>query len=101
MEVERWGCGFALGLDLEYEAAFDGGGEYAFEIEPRGGVHYRSGNNLFFLEGKELGWRGRVNDHWLLQAGTRHEDGLDPDASAPSEITWATRDATCNIIAPI
>jgi outer membrane scaffolding protein for murein synthesis (MipA/OmpV family) len=29
----------------------------------------------------ELGWRGRLADVWLVQAGARYEDGLEPDDS--------------------
>jgi hypothetical protein len=44
-------------------------------------VHYRKGDHLFFWEGMELGWRGRLADVWLVQAGIRNEGGLEPDDS--------------------
>jgi outer membrane protein len=75
------GWGFALGLGVEYETAYDGSDEYEFEIEPAGAVHYRINDNLFFWEGMELGWRGLASDQLLLQAGVRNEGGLEPDDS--------------------
>jgi outer membrane protein len=75
------GWGVAIGVGSEYEAAYDGSDEYEFEAEPAGGVHYRSGDNLIFWEGMELGWRGLVNNKLLIQAGARYEGGLEPDDS--------------------
>jgi outer membrane scaffolding protein for murein synthesis (MipA/OmpV family) len=75
------GWGVALGAGVEYEAAYDGSDEYELEVEPAGAVQWRSGNNLIFWEGFELGWRGRLADNWLMQAGARYEDGLEPDDS--------------------
>jgi outer membrane scaffolding protein for murein synthesis (MipA/OmpV family) len=73
--------GLALGASAEYEAAYDGSDEYEIEFEPAGAVQWRSGNNLFFWEGMEAGWRGRLADVWLVQAGARYEEGLEPDDS--------------------
>lgn len=75
------GFGVALGAGVEYENAYDGADERELEVEPAGAVHYRKGDHLFFWEGFELGWRGRLADHWLVQAGARYEDGLEPDDS--------------------
>lgn len=75
------GFGVALGAGVEYENAYDGSDEREFEVEPAGAVHYRRGNHLFFWEGMELGWRGRLADVWLVQAGVRNEGGLEPDDS--------------------
>lgn len=75
------GWGVALGAGLEYEAAYDGSDEYELEIEPAGAVQWRRGDQVLFWEGFELGWRGLVSPGWLLQAGARYEDGLEPDDS--------------------
>jgi outer membrane protein len=75
------GFGVALGVGVEYEGAYDGSDETELEVEPAGAVHYRKGDHLFFWEGMELGWRGRLADVWLMQAGIRNEGGLEPDDS--------------------
>lgn len=75
------GFGVALGVGVEYEGAYDGSDETELEVEPAGAVHYRRGDHLFFWEGMELGWRGRLADVWLVQAGLRNEGGLEPDDS--------------------
>jgi outer membrane scaffolding protein for murein synthesis (MipA/OmpV family) len=75
------GWGVALGVGLEYEAAYDGSDEYELEIDPAGAVHWRRGNHLLFWEGIELGWRARLDGTWLVQTGARYEDGLEPDDS--------------------
>jgi outer membrane scaffolding protein for murein synthesis (MipA/OmpV family) len=76
---DGWGVG--LGVGVEYEAAYDGSDEYELEVEPAGAVQWRAGDNLFFWEGMELGWRGLVSDRWLMQGGIRYESGLEPDDS--------------------
>jgi outer membrane protein len=75
------GWGFALGVGVEYEAAYDGSDEYELEFEPAGAIQWRTGRQMAFFEGNELGWRGVVGDRWLLQAGGRYEAGLDPSDS--------------------
>ena len=75
------GFGVALGASVEFESAYDGADETELEVEPAGAVHYRKGDHLFFWEGTELGWRGRLADVWLVQAGIRDEGGLEPDDS--------------------
>ncbi|MEJ2515556.1 MAG: MipA/OmpV family protein [Gammaproteobacteria bacterium] len=76
---ERWGV--ALGAGLEYESAYDGSDEYETEFEPAGAVQWRWDDQMVFWEGIELGWRGLASPDWLLQAGIRYEDGLEPDDS--------------------
>ncbi|HMO50532.1 MAG TPA: MipA/OmpV family protein [Kiritimatiellia bacterium] len=75
------GWGIALGVGVEYEAAYDGSDEYEFGLDPAGAIQWRTGNHLLFWEGMELGWRGRLADVWLVQAGARYEYGLEPDDS--------------------
>lgn len=75
------GWGVALGAGVGYEAAYDGSDEYEFELEPVGAIQWRQGNHLVFWEGSELGWRARLADLWLVQAGIRYEYGLEPDDS--------------------
>jgi outer membrane scaffolding protein for murein synthesis (MipA/OmpV family) len=75
------GWGIALGLGVEYESAYDGSDEYELGIEPAGAVQWRSGNHLLFWEGLELGWRGRLDREWLLQANLRWEGGREASDS--------------------
>ena len=75
------GWGFALGAAVEYESAYDGSDEMELELEPAGAVHWRTQNHLFFWEGIELGWRGRLGDDWLLQVAARSEGGREADDS--------------------
>ena len=75
------GWGVALGAGVEYGEAYDGSDEYEFELEPAGAIQWRKGSHLLFWEGMELGWRGRFADLWLIQAGARYEEGLEPDDS--------------------
>ncbi len=77
------GWGVALGTGVEYEAAYDGSDEYEVAVEPypAGAIHWRSGNHQLFWEGFELGWRSRLADVYLVQAGVRYEGGLGPDDS--------------------
>jgi outer membrane protein len=80
------GFAIALGVGVEYEAAYDGSDEYEVELSPAGAIQWRSDRNTLFVEGYELGWRGVVGDRWLLQAGARYEDGLDPSDSADGRL---------------
>ncbi len=75
------GWSLALGLGVEYETAYDGSDEYEFELDPAGALQWRQGDNVFFWEGIELGWRGLATENLLLQAGARYESGLEPDES--------------------
>ena len=74
-----WGVG--LGLGIEYESAYDGSDEYELELDPAGAVQWREGDDLYFWEGIEIGWRGLRNQQNLYQAGIRYEGGLEPDES--------------------
>src|SRR5690606_3109398 len=42
------GWGFGLGLGVEYESAYEGSDEFEFEIDPAGGVQWRTGEHIFF-----------------------------------------------------
>lgn len=75
------GFGVALGVGVEFEGAYDGSDETELGVEPAGAVYYRKGEHLFFWEGMELGWRSRLADVWLVQAGLRNEGGLEPGDS--------------------
>lgn len=75
------GWGVALGVGVEFENAYDGSDEYEVGIEPVGALQWRTGNHLLFWEGNELGWRSRVADVWLVQAGLRYEGGRESDDS--------------------
>ncbi|MGA0334412.1 MAG: MipA/OmpV family protein, partial [Kiritimatiellia bacterium] len=75
------GWGLALGLGVEVESAYDGSDEYELELEPAGALQWRSGNQMVYWEGFQLGWRGRLAQDWLVQAGVRYEGGLEPDDS--------------------
>lgn len=75
------GLGVALGLGLELESAYDGSDEYELEVDPAGAVQYRSGNSLWFWEGIEAGWRGRVSERTLLQLSGRYESGREASDS--------------------
>lgn len=75
------GWGIALGLGVEYESAYDGSDEYEVELDPAGAIQWRSGNQMVFWEGYQLGWRGRLQEDWFVQAGVRYESGLEPDDS--------------------
>lgn len=86
---DGWGVG--LGIGLEYEAAYDGSDEYEFELDPAGAVQWRNGDDLFFWEGTELGWRGLRNQRTLIQAGIRYEHGLDPDESDDGRLDGIAR----------
>ena len=76
------GWTFGIGAGVEYEAEYDGSDDYGIEAEPVFVVQRRQGNQVWFLEGQELGWRGRVDDVWLLQAGLRFEGGRE-ESEAP------------------
>jgi outer membrane scaffolding protein for murein synthesis (MipA/OmpV family) len=79
--TEEDGWAFALGASLEYEAEYDGSDEYGVEAEPAFIVQKRTGNQMWFFEGQELGWRGRLSDLWLVQGGVRFEGGREESES--------------------
>jgi outer membrane scaffolding protein for murein synthesis (MipA/OmpV family) len=71
--VDGWG--FGLGLGVEYESAYEGSDEFAFEVQPAGAVQWRRGDNLFYWAGEALGWRGLRSDTWLLEATVAFDEG--------------------------
>ena len=76
------GWTLALGAGVEYESEYDGSDDYGTEFEPGLVVQWRRGNHMGFLEGQELGWRARMADAWLVQAGLRYEMGRE-ESEAP------------------
>ncbi|NAW65507.1 MipA/OmpV family protein [Photobacterium halotolerans] len=70
---DGWGVG--LGLGLEYESAYEGSDEFELEIEPAGGVQWRTGDQLFYWVGLAIGWRSLVKDAWLVQTSLGYEEG--------------------------
>lgn len=79
-DEDGWAIG--LGIGFEYEAEYDGSDDYGVEAEPAVIVQYRQGNQVWFLEGQELGWRSRLDDVWLVHAGLRYE-GEREESDAP------------------
>jgi outer membrane scaffolding protein for murein synthesis (MipA/OmpV family) len=77
--AEGDGWAVALGAAAEYEAEYDGSDDYGLEADPVVAAHWRRGDDLLFLEGNELGWRGLRAQRWLLQTGLRFEGGRDED----------------------
>jgi outer membrane scaffolding protein for murein synthesis (MipA/OmpV family) len=75
------GWGFAIGLSVEGESAYDGSDEYEVGVEPAGAVQYRVDDSIFFWEGTKLGVRGLASERLLVEGGARYEAGLDPDDS--------------------
>ena len=76
------GWGFAVGVGVEYENAYDGSDEYEFEVDPALAVQWRTGAHLFSWEGLELSWTNRPSDQWYLQVdlgldGEREESDSD------------------------
>ena len=65
-DEDGWAIG--LGAGFEYEAEYDGSDDYDVEAEPAVIVQYRQGNQMWFLEGQELGWRSRL-DYILNKLG--------------------------------
>lgn len=70
---DGWGAG--LGLGVEYESAYEGADEFELEIDPAGGVQWRTSQHVFFWAGEAIGWRTLVKDSWLLQASLGYEEG--------------------------
>ncbi len=75
------GWRIVLGAGFEYESEYDGSDDYGVEAEPGFIVQKRNGDQVWFLEGQELGWRARVSDLWLLQGGLRFEEGREESES--------------------
>ncbi len=108
------GWGFALGLGIEYENAYNGSDEYEFELSPALAVQWRTGNHLFSWEGLELSWTTRPMDRWYVQvdlgldgereAGDSDEgrlnglDELDDVFTATGEVRYAFDDEWRNYV---
>jgi outer membrane protein len=71
----------ALGIGVEYEGAYDGADEYEFGVEPAGAVQWRTGDNVFFWEGIEAGWRALAHPQSMVQLSARYEGGRDASDS--------------------
>jgi outer membrane protein len=67
-----WGVG--LGLGVEYETAYEGSDEFGIEIDPAGGVQWRTGDHVFFWAGEAIGWRTLVKDSWLFQTSLGYDE---------------------------
>jgi len=80
------GFGGAIGFSVEGGNAYDGSDEYEIEVEPAAALQWRTGKNLFFWEGYELGLRSLIADQLLLQGGARYEAGLEPDDSEDGQL---------------
>jgi outer membrane scaffolding protein for murein synthesis (MipA/OmpV family) len=76
---DGWGAG--LGLGIEYESAYEGSDEFEVEVDPAGGVQWRTGEHVFFWAGEAIGWRTLAKDAWLFQAALGYEEGREEDAS--------------------
>ncbi|WP_120511767.1 MipA/OmpV family protein [Photobacterium salinisoli] len=70
---DGWGVG--LGLGIEYESAYEGSDEFELEVEPAGGVQWRTGDHLFYWSSLAIGWRTLVKDAWLVQTSIGYEEG--------------------------
>ncbi|WP_428636348.1 MipA/OmpV family protein [Shewanella sp.] len=75
------GWAFGIGLGVEYESAYEGSDEFGFEVQPAGAVQWRSGNNIYYFAGEAFGWRGLLNDKWLLGALVGFEEGREESDS--------------------
>jgi hypothetical protein len=69
------GWSFGLGFGVEYETAYEGSDEFGLEIEPAGGLQWRSGDDVYFFAGEALGWRGVRANTWLFEAVVGFDEG--------------------------
>ncbi len=69
------GWGFGLGLGVEYETAYEGSDEFEVEVDPAGGVQWRTGDHVLFWAGEAIGWRALASGSWLVQASVGYEEG--------------------------
>lgn len=76
---DGWALG--LGLGIEYESAYEGSDEFGFEAQPAGAVQWRSGDNIYYFAGEAIGWRGLLNDNWLVGALIGFEEGREESDS--------------------
>lgn len=70
---DGWSLG--LGFGVEYETAYEGSDEFGLEIEPAGGLQWRTGDHVFFFAGEALGWRGVYANTWLFEALVGFDEG--------------------------
>ncbi|WP_105181697.1 MipA/OmpV family protein [Pseudoalteromonas sp. T1lg21] len=76
---DGWALG--LGIGIEYESAYEGSDEFGFEAQPAGAVQWRSGDNIYYFAGEAIGWRGLLNDNWLVGALIGFEEGREESDS--------------------
>lgn len=67
-----------IGAQIEFAAEFNGSDHSVLSLKPEGAVQWRSGDHMLFWEGfdlnhTELGWRGLMQNKWLIESGVRHE----------------------------
>ena len=75
------GWALGLGMGIEYESAYEGSDEFGLEAQPVGAVQWRSGNNIYYFAGEAIGWRGLLNDNWLVDALIGFEEGREESDS--------------------
>ena len=75
------GWALGLGMGIEYESAYEGSDEFGLEAQPAGAVQWRSGNNIYYFAGEAIGWRGLLNDNWLVDALIGFEEGREESDS--------------------
>ncbi len=81
----------ALGLKLQGLAAYKGSDHGTLQLVLDGAVQWRKGDHLLFWDGfdlndTELGWRGLLQDTWLMEVGARHEIVIPSSASEKADI---------------
>lgn len=67
-----------VGAQIEFSAEFNGSDHSILSLKPEGAIQWRSGDHMLFWEGfdlnhTELGWRGLMQNKWLIESGVRHE----------------------------
>jgi outer membrane protein len=85
------GWGGAVGFKFESLATYKGSDQSALELKLDGAVQWRSGDQVLFWENfdintTEFGWKGRLNNNWLLKVGARHETVLPSGKTAAAGI---------------
>ena len=75
------GWAFGLGLGVEYETAYEGSDEFGLEIQPAGAVQWRSNNHIFYFAGEAFGWRGLIDETWLIDTLLGFEEGREESDS--------------------
>lgn len=79
------GWGFGLGLSVEYETAYEGSDEFEFEVDPAGGIQWRTGDHMLFWAGEALGWR-TLQGSWLFQASVGYEEAREESDSSDGRL---------------